>query len=106
MFLRVLCEGDCSTYDLYMLVGLGEHIETHRRVAIKFVCLFLIASSYSSLVLMFVQIKEPRKSDAPQLRDEYRSYRTLRHIRTYSFRFFVYSNAELNAALYHCFSLF
>ncbi|TDL17427.1 kinase-like protein [Rickenella mellea] len=37
----------------------GEHIESKRRVAIKF---------------------EPRKSDAPQLRDEYRSYRTLRGI--------------------------
>ena len=47
-----------------------------RLVAIKFVRAFALSSSRLDSCVA----QEPRKSDAPQLRDEYRSYRTLRGI--------------------------
>jgi casein kinase 1 len=47
-------------------------------VAIKFV-----RATYVPYYLPFlIEPQEPRKSDAPQLRDEFRSYRTLNGTRT------------------------
>ena len=51
----------------------GVKMHTNTPVAIKFVCLSSFGPSYPPSCMP----QEPRKSDAPQLRDEFRSYRTL-----------------------------
>lgn len=48
-------------------------MHTNTPVAIKFVCLSLVRPGYPLSCIP----QEPRKSEAPQLRDEFRSYRTL-----------------------------
>ncbi|KAL9042865.1 MAG: hypothetical protein Q9180_000288 [Flavoplaca navasiana] len=52
----------------------GTNLLNNQQVAIKFVrhCLFLLEKHLSTNIT-----KEPRKSDAPQLRDEYRTYKIL-----------------------------
>ena len=54
---------------------LGSNLLTNQPVAIKFVSPSRTGCNFSAYAL--VVAKEPRKSDAPQLRDEFRSYRTL-----------------------------
>src|SRR5882762_4176970 len=56
---------------------------TNQPVAIKFVSTRQSTCTFGIADYLFIQ--EPRKSDAPQLRDEFRSYRTLNSTRTYAF---------------------
>jgi hypothetical protein len=48
------------SFDIYILIILGVNLMNNQQVAIKF---------------------ESRKSDAPQLRDEYRTYKVLASLR-------------------------
>ncbi len=58
----------------------GTNLLTTQPVAIKFVCYpYPDSIPFSPLSVN----QEPRKSDAPQLRDEYRSYRTLNGTRMF-----------------------
>ena len=54
---------------------------TNQPVAIKFVSTRQSTCTFGFADYLFIQ--EPRKSDAPQLRDEFRSYRTLNGTRTW-----------------------
>jgi casein kinase 1 len=53
----------------------GTNLLNNQQVAIKFVSSLIPPVFRSHFVLIFAQ--EPRKSDAPQLRDEYRTYKIL-----------------------------
>ena len=50
----------------------GTNLLNNQQVAIKFVRSSLLAHAYR-----LSRLQEPRKSDAPQLRDEYRTYKIL-----------------------------
>ena len=53
----------------------GTNLVNNQQVAIKFV---RIATSVRAWVYRFLTVmQEPRKTDAPQLRDEYRTYKIL-----------------------------
>lgn len=52
----------------------GTNLLNSQQVAIKFVCSIMSSETYSAY---WQGQQEPRKSDAPQLRDEYRTYKIL-----------------------------
>ena len=56
---------------------IGTNLLNNQPVAIKFVRDILASVASFNILIHFPPIQEPRKSEAPQLRDEYRSYRTL-----------------------------
>lgn len=65
----------------------GTNLLNNQQVAIKFVS--SPRRNYrqeegSILLTSFVLLQEPRKSDAPQLRDEYRTYKILVGYREYN----------------------
>ena len=56
----------------------GTNLLNNQQVAIKFVCVPVPATSTRRFRFMEAKsAQEPRKSDAPQLRDEYRTYKIL-----------------------------
>lgn len=54
----------------------GTNLLNNQQVAIKFVRTHVLGR-YLARRLTLSFLKEPRKSDAPQLRDEYRTYKIL-----------------------------
>lgn len=60
----------------------GTNLLNNQQVAIKFVC--SPSPSSRSSPPWLTRNQEPRKSDAPQLRDEYRTYKILVGCREYS----------------------
>lgn len=60
----------------------GTNLLNNQQVAIKFVCTSLIIRPF--IIIDTDGAWEPRKSDAPQLRDEYRTYKILVGCRMFS----------------------
>jgi len=60
----------------------GTNLLNNQQVAIKFVCAL---TSPPSTRDPLTEEQEPRKSDAPQLRDEYRTYKILVGCRKYTY---------------------